>query len=231
MEISQDLESALEISWPQILLDQIVRREGMIVFSGTRQAEPLAVIKAVRRQHPGQNILITQELESKTQGRELEHADIVIYHGACDKDSILSLLDLCEQGRLVIPIIMAPSVISATHKIMSVLVGEGETHLLWRFVDQLSLMINQMQVINTQGVFMTIHEMILGTPKIKQLLLEKKMSEIETVLKESQEDRGMVSFNQVLLKLLIRRKIDLKSAFLKTRDPEHLDELLKRVGV
>ncbi len=231
MEISRNIESSPEISWPQILLDQIARNEGLILFSGTRQAEPLAVIKAVRRQHPGKKILVTQELASKAHSREIDEADILIYHGRCDKEAMLTLLDICEEGRLVVQIVMAPSVINATHKVMSALVGEGETHLLWRFVDQLSLMINQMQVTTTQDVAMTIHEMILGTPKIKYLLLEKKMSEIQNVLKESQEDRGMVSFNQVLLKLLIRRRIDLKAAFLKTRDPEHLDKLLKQVGV
>ncbi len=231
METSQDFESSLEASWPQILLDQIGRMEGLILFSGTRQAEPLAVIKAVRRQHPGKKIFITQTLESHVQSREFESADIIIYHGLCDRESMLTLLGICEEGRLVVQIVMAPSVISATHKVMTALVGQGETHLLWRFVDQLSLLVNQMQVVSTQGSALTIHEMILGTPKIKQLLLDKKMSEIETVLKESNEDRGMVSFNQVLLKLLIRRKIDLKAAFLKTRDPEHLDQLLKSVGV
>ena len=231
MEISHNIETVEEISWPQILLDQIARNEGMILFSGSRQAEPLAVIKAVRRQHPGKKIMITQELNSRVRSRELDEADIVIYHGRCEKDSFLALLDICEEGRLVIQVVMAPSVVSSIHKVMSALVGEGETHLIWRYVDQLSLMINQMQIAGLNDVLLTIHEMILGTPEIKKILLEKRISDLDRILKESQEDRGMVSFNQILMKLLIRRKIDLKSAFLKTRDPEHLDELLKKVGV
>ena len=48
-------------------------------------------------------------------------------------------------------ILMAPSVVSAIHKVMSVLVGEGENHLLWRYVDQLSLMVNQSRVSGTAG--------------------------------------------------------------------------------
>lgn len=229
MEIN--LEIAPEVSWPQILLDQIARLEGMILFSGSRQAEPLAVIKAIRRQHGDKKIAVAANLNSRVRSRELEEADIVIYHGLCEKDATLALLDLCEEGRLVVHIVMAPSVVSALHKVMSALVGEGEKHFLWRYVDQLSLMVNQMQVATVNESLMTIHEMILGTPEIKNLLLEKRISEIEQNLKDSPEDRGMVSFNQVLLKLLIRRRIDLKTAFQKTRDPEHLDLLLKRVGV
>ena len=231
MEISQNMETVSEISWPQILLDQLARSEGMILFSGTRQAEPLSVVKAVRRQHPDKKIIVLSELNSRVRSRELDEADIVVYHGHCEKDALLGLLDICEEGRLVVHILMAPSVVSAIHKVMSALVGEGETHLLWRYIDQLSLMVNQMQINSTLGAPLTIHEMILGTPQIKALLLNKRISEIEETLKESQEDRGMVSFNQVLLKLLIRRKIDLKAAFQKTRDPEHLDQLLKKVGV
>ena len=40
-------------------------------------------------------------------------------------------------------------------------------------------MVNQMQINSTLGAPLTIHEMILGTPQIKALLLDKRISEIE----------------------------------------------------
>jgi twitching motility protein PilT len=220
-----------EVVWPQILLDQIERAEGIILFSGTRKSHPLEVVQAVTRKHPKKRTVVLDKLISKMRPRELEEADIVIYHGPCDHEALLSILDLSEEGRMVVHIVMAPSVISALHKIMSGLVGEAETHLLWRYVDQISLMMNQMHVLDINEQSLAIHEIVMGMPEIKTLILEKKIDEIEKSLKESHEDRGMVSFNQVLLKLLVRRKIDLKTAFLKTRDPENLDELLKKVGI
>ncbi len=231
MEMTQRIETIEQTSWPQILLDQIARMEGLIMISGSRQADPLNVVKAIRRQHPDKKIIITDDLSAKKRNPELDNADIIIYHGRCEKEAMLAILDICEEGRLVVQILMAPSVVCGIHKVMTALSGSEETHLLWRYVDQLSIMINQMQINGIHDVAITAHEMILGTPQIKNLLLAKKISELEQGLKEGQEDRGMVSFNQVLLKLLIRRKIDLKVAFLKTRDPEHLDQLLKKVGV
>ncbi|MGE5085298.1 MAG: hypothetical protein ACM3MG_03295 [Bacillota bacterium] len=45
------------------------------------------------------------------------------------------------------------------------------------------------------------------------------------------ENSGILTLNQSLLQHLIRRRIDLKTAFETSREPDHLDQLLKKVGI
>jgi Tfp pilus assembly pilus retraction ATPase PilT len=215
-----------EIHWPQIFSDSLERGEGLILFSGTRDSQLSALDATIVQKAPKARVI---SLEKSVSGAAAKDADIILYKGTCDAAATVDLINLAEEGRLVIQTVMAPSVVSSLHKVFSTL--GTQPHLIWRYVDQLTLILNQMRLtdINERDLF--IHEIMLATPAIKRNLLNRNIEELDELLKENKEDLGMVSFNQTLLQLLIRRRINMKTAFLKTRDPENLDLLLKRVGI
>jgi twitching motility protein PilT len=225
MDMISEVENrGVETQWPEVFTDTVSRGAGLIVFSGTRESQMELMNDAIIQAKPRASIVSVEKINSN-----IKDADVVVYHGTCDTASTLELMNLAEEGRLVVQTVMAPSVISSLHKVFSQL--GAQPHLIWRYVDQLTLMLNQMKLKDLNNKEFIIHEVVLATPGIKKNLLSSQVDEIESVLKENKEDQGMVSFNQTLLKLLIRRKIDLKTAFQRTRDPENLDLLLKRVGI
>lgn len=211
----------LEWNWPQILVETLKNQSGLILLSGDRHSKLNDVHSLVAADKSVQTI---EKFDPKVK----IFADVIIYRGVVDSETISNLLELAEQGRLVVTIMMAPSTLSSLRKVLCYLQGR---HLLWRFVDQLQLVMSQMQVHGTKGEDLYVHELMLASPDVKKWLLSENLESLEQSLQETQDKKGIVSFNQAFLQLLIRRRIDIKTAFSKTRDPEHLDMLLKRMGV
>jgi twitching motility protein PilT len=75
------------------------------------------------------------------------------------------------------------------------------------------------------------HEVALMTPQMKAHLENQDIRALETQLRQAPDNSGLISLNQSLLQNLIRRKIDIKSAFEVSQDPDGLDHLLKKVGI
>ena len=47
----------------------------------------------------------------------------------------------------------------------------------------------------------------------------------------NKEKLGMMTMNQSLMNLVLKRKVDIKEAFMFSPDPGELDSLLKKVGI
>ncbi|MNT62914.1 hypothetical protein D3C72_2006780 [compost metagenome] len=75
------------------------------------------------------------------------------------------------------------------------------------------------------------HEMMLMKAGLQTLLAKGEVSELTRQLVHAGEQSGQISLNQSLLQHLIRRRIDLKTAFETSFDPEALDQHLKKVGI
>jgi twitching motility protein PilT len=50
-------------------------------------------------------------------------------------------------------------------------------------------------------------------------------------MQTGQNRTGMVTMNQSLMSLLLKRKIDMKIGFEASPDPEELDQMLRKAGV
>lgn len=77
------------------------------------------------------------------------------------------------------------------------------------------------------GVF----ELVLLNQKLKQLLLDGQFQKIEEFIESTSEKTGMKTLNQSLFQAVIQRKIDIKTAFTVSPEPEKLDLMLKKAGI
>jgi len=66
---------------------------------------------------------------------------------------------------------------------------------------------------------------------IRNLIRENKIHQLYGMMQVGQDKTGMVTMNQSLARLVIARKIDVKTAFLFSQDPDELDKILKQAGV
>lgn len=140
-----------------------------------------------------------------------------------------NLLDICKGGGLVLSTTFATS----TRDAIEQFIGYGrDSH--WKascLSSYLKAIIYQRLLPGLSGQPVLIAEVFLPTLEIRQLIKKQDLDSIHQLMRKDQHRTGMTSFNQSLLDALIKRKIELRTAFLASSDPKELDQLLKKVGI
>lgn len=82
-----------------------------------------------------------------------------------------------------------------------------------------------------ENQLVSAQEILFLNEDTRMLMTQGKWGQITEQMQINGEKSGTRTMNQSLLQLLLRRRIDLKTAFLETNNPEEFDQMLKRVGV
>lgn len=214
--------------YPPILEESMARTQGLILLAGLRQSGVEDTARLLLKKAQGRSLKVLSDPGATAP----DSADIIWLEGDFDAERLNRALTWSEEGRLILLTQKSPSAVSALRRLLSLDFGAGRKHLLWRLCDQILLMAGQMKIAGlTAGEHLEAFEILLMTPALREALQEENFSLVEDYLKAGDETSGTVSFNQSLLQLLLRRKIDIKTAFEVSRDPVNLDQILKKVGI
>ena len=146
-----------------------------------------------------------------------------MYH-SCDRKKVL---DVCVGGCLVMTTTFATSAVNTIEQFL-----EGESALMARRLStHLKAIIYQRLLPGKSGEPVLGTEILLSTQEIRKYIQNQDLAPIEDLIKKDQHTTGMISFNQSLMNLLIKRKIELRTAFSMSPNPQELDHLLKKVGI
>jgi twitching motility protein PilT len=148
-----------------------------------------------------------------------------------DLDTIETGLLTAETGHLVFATLHTNSAIQTINRVVSVFPSEQQERIRVLMSFTLQGVISQRLLPSLQGGRVAAIEFLLMTPSIRHLIRENKLHQIGAMMQVGQEKTGMITMNQSLVNLLVKRKIDLKTAFAATPEPEQLDQLLKKVGI
>jgi len=74
-------------------------------------------------------------------------------------------------------------------------------------------------------------EVLIPNPAIRNLIREDKLHQVYSQMQMGQSQTAMMTMNQSLMSLLVRRQISMKVAFEASPDPEELDGMLKKAGL
>ncbi len=253
--LDMDLDgSRQEIPLPPSLLETCLRMKGLVLLSGpgeagqvwalhrilqklseeksfvgvvfSRKAFPqVREAKACYLYHNGEFVR-SEEKQSLMAG-----VDMVVFDGLDDEESFEEALALAEKGLFVIYSMKAPSVINALRRALSVLGEKYGEHGAPRLAEVLSLASGQYPMSGLGGEKIFAHEVLLMKPQVRSLIEDEDVKGVESLMLNSSENSGILTLNQSLLQHLIRRRVDLKTAFEVSRDPDNLDQLLKKVGI
>lgn len=253
--LDMDLDgSRQEIPLPPSLLETCLRMKGLVLLSGpgeagqvwalhrilqklseeksfvgvvfSRKAFPqVREAKACYLYHNGEFVR-SEEKQSLMAG-----VDMVVFDGLDDEESFEDALALAEKGLFVIYSMKAPSVINALRRTLSVLGEKYGEHGAPRLAEVLSLASGQYPMSGLGGEKIFAHEVLLMKPQVRSLIEDEDVKGVESLMLNSSENSGILTLNQSLLQHLIRRRVDLKTAFEVSRDPDNLDQLLKKVGI
>ena len=81
------------------------------------------------------------------------------------------------------------------------------------------------------GSLVVATEFLQVNSAIRNLIREDKVHQIYSIMQLNKEKLGMMTMNQSLMNLVLKRKVDIKEAFMFSPDPGELDSLLKKVGI
>lgn len=148
-----------------------------------------------------------------------------------DLETIEMGLVTAETGHLVFATLHTNSAVQTINRIVSVFPGEQQERIRVLLSFTLQAVVSQRLLPSLQGGRVAAVEFLLMTPSIRNLIRENKLHQIGSMMQVGQESTGMVTMNQSLVSLLVKRKIDMKTAFAASPEPEQLDALLKKAGV
>ena len=250
MKINENLSQ--EIAIPQVLVDACLKKKGLILLVGNRYSHINKTLASLRKKWEqaltGASVCLAREEfaelekykyticsygnlnEAKTR-RLISESSVLVFENILFEDELMAAVNFCEEGRLVIVHISSSSIINALHRVYGLALQTQNPHLLWRVIDNLNLLFSQTTIALPKMEAAYAHELVLASSEVKRCLWQGQLSEFEELMKNSGENSGIVTMNQSLLQLIIRRRIEIKTAFEICRDPIDLDHLLKKVGV
>lgn len=148
-----------------------------------------------------------------------------------DLETIESALTIAETGHLVFATLHTNSAIQTINRLVSVFPPEQQERVRIMLSFSLQGVISQRLIPSLQGGRVAAMEFLVMTPSIRNLIRENKLHQVGSMMQVGQENTGMVTMNQSLMNLLLRRRIDAKTAFAASPEPEQLEGMLKKAGV
>ena len=148
-----------------------------------------------------------------------------------DLETIEAGLVTAETGHLVFATLHTNSAVQSITRIVSVFPSEQQERIRVLLSFTLQGVISQRLLPSIQGGRVPAIEFMAMTPSIRNLIRENKLHQIGSMMQVGQDASGMVTLNQSLVTLLARRKIDVKTAFAASPEPEQLESLLKKAGL
>ena len=160
----------------------------------------------------------------------LEAADVIGLDISFSVETLCKALELVEAGKLVIMNVMVESLISFQNRLNHLIAEDKREFTYERLAQALNLFVNQRLVPSLQGNLALAQEILLFNELLREPLRVGNIPEVMSRVQANGEKQGMKTMNKSLLQLFLRKKIDLKQAFLASPDLDDLDRLLSQLG-
>ena len=157
-----------------------------------------------------------------------ETADLIVCEPISSEDVDLAL-DLAGKGFSVLCMRSCTESVPMLESVVNE--SQNPSRTRWRLAQVFQSAMSCHLVPGLEEPWAMASDFVLATDPGRQHLLQEKWSDLKEHMQSSGERTQMRSFNQSLVQLLTKRKVDLKVAFEHSPDPENLDHLLKKVGL
>lgn len=157
--------------------------------------------------------------------------DICVLGEMRDLETIEAALNVAETGHLVLATLHTNSAVQTMNRIVNVFPAEQQDRIRIQLSFVLQAIISQRLVPAIPSGRVAAVEVLLLNPNIRNLIRENKLHQIYGMMQVGQDKSGMMTMNQNLLKLVLKRRIEIRKAFEYTSEPDELDKLLKQAGV
>lgn len=157
--------------------------------------------------------------------------DYVMIGEMRDLETIEAALRISETGHLVFGTLHTNSAVQTINRLVNVFPGEQQDRIRTLLSFVLKGVVTQKLIPTASGQLTAVSEVLVVNSSIANLIRENKLHQIYGMMQVGQEKSGMMTMNQSIMKKVLRRQIDLKTAFAFSSDPEELDGILKKAGL
>lgn len=157
--------------------------------------------------------------------------DVCVIGELRDLETVEAALTLAETGHLVLATLHTNTSASTINRLLGMYPSDQQDRVRGMLSLSLQAILSQKLLPSVQGGRLLAAEFLSLTTAVRNLIRENKIHQIPGLMQIGQDKTGMITMNQSLFNLLLKRRIDVKSAFLASPDPEELDRLMKKAGV
>jgi twitching motility protein PilT len=256
--ISIDIPDIETLGLPGVVSEVINYPSGLVLVTGPtgsgKSTTIAALIDKINRENRGHIMTLEDPIEyvhphkaSIVNQREIG-VDTVSYRSALkhvlrqdpdvcmmgelrDLETIDAAMNICETGHLVLATLHTNSAISTITRIVNVFPAEQQDRVRTQLSLTLNAIICQRLIPSTKGGQVVALEILLMSSNIRNLIRENKLHQVYGMMQVGQDKSGMITLNQALVQLILKRRIEVRTAFMNSSDPEELDKMLKAAGV
>ena len=147
-----------------------------------------------------------------------EDPDVILVGEMRDLETIRLALSAAETGHLVFGTLHTSSAAKTVDRIVDVFPAAEKEMVRSMLSESLRAVISQSLLKRKGGGRVAAHEIMLGTPAIRNLIRENKIAQMYSSIQTGQKD-GMQTLDQCLKDLVKRGICDLAEARTKSADP------------
>lgn len=148
--------------------------------------------------------------------------DIILIGEMRDAETVNAALDASETGHMVMSTLHTVNAPQTLDRILGFFPAEQHGQVRSRLADNLSGILSQRLIPRSGGDGMVpAYELLVSTPHVRELMTEGKTAELGRVIDQGSES-GLVSFNECLKNLVLKRQVDLEDALSASDRPDEL---------
>lgn len=246
------------LGMPKIIADLVNYPTGLVLVTGPtgsgKSTTIAALIDKINRErrghimtledpieyvHPHKSSIVNQRevgVDTVSYRSALKHVlrqdpDVCLMGELRDLETIESAMNICETGHLVFATLHTNSAISTITRMVNVFPADQQDRIRTQLSLTLNATISQRLIPAIKGGLAVALEILILNPSIRNLIREDKLHQVYGMMQVGQDKTGMITLNQSLLQLVLKRKIEVRTAFAYSSDPEELDKMLKQAGV
>ncbi|MGJ8686379.1 MAG: type IV pilus twitching motility protein PilT [Spongiibacteraceae bacterium] len=149
-----------------------------------------------------------------------EDPDIILVGELRDLETIRLALTAAETGHLVFGTLHTTSAAKTIDRVVDVFPGDEKSMVRSMLSESLQAVISQTLLKKPEGGRVAAHEIMIGTPAIRNLIREDKVAQMYSAI-QSGANMGMQTVDQCLKGLLEKRLVSREEVKLKARFPEN----------
>ena len=256
--ISNEIPALDVLGLPKMIQDLINYPTGMVLVTGptgsgksttiasmvdrinqTLRGHIITIEDPIEYIHNHKNCIVNQrEVGSDTSSFRLalrqllrQDPDVCVLGELRDHETIESAMIVAETGHLVFATLHTNSAVQSISRIVGVFPAEQQDRIRMQLSMVLNAIVSQRLLPCTKGGMVPAVEVLILNPNIRNLIRENKLHQIYGMMQVGQDKTGMMTMNQSLMKLVLKRRVDLQTAFANSNEPDELDKLLKQAGI
>ena len=251
--IKTEIPDMETLGLPEILQTVIMAKRGLVLFvgaTGSGKSTSLASLIDYRnRNSAGHIITIEDPIEfihshqrSIVNQREVgmdtdcyedalkntlrQAPDVILIGEIRDRETMEHAIAFAETGHLAISTLHANNANQALDRVINFLPIDRREQLLTDLSLNLQAIVSQRLIPTVDGKRAAAIEVLLGTPRVRDLIRRGEVAEIKEVMDKS-ESTGMQSFDSALFKLIAAERISMEEAM---RNADSQNNLRVRIG-